>query len=95
MRTHRSRSLTELGSFGLISLMRNAYAPVSQAPRSVWTTQESLTRMLAVGVVRLMGLACQIEQQYKGAEYVTKAAAHSLASISTNRIASEIDQYLD
>ena len=62
MRTHRSRSLTELGSFGLISLMRNAYAPVSQAPRSVWTTQESLTRMLAVGVVRLMGLACQIEQ---------------------------------
>jgi hypothetical protein len=94
MRTHRSRSLTELGSFGLISLMK-AYAPVSQAPRSVWTTQESLTRMLAVGVVRLMGLACQIKQQYKGAEYVTKAAAHSLASISTNRIASEIDQYLD
>jgi hypothetical protein len=28
-------------SSGLISLMRNAYALVSQAPRSIWTVQES------------------------------------------------------
>jgi hypothetical protein len=66
-------------SFGLISPMGNVYAPISQAPRSIWTVQESQVTWARMLVVELF-VRMAAQDEFVSPREVCFAAPGSVAA---------------